>query len=537
MGWLSHGSGRRIVRFLPYRTLFSRVATLVWIVVCVGVLVPAALTIYSHYRLLEGKLVSHGVMMTETTALFCAQPLAANDRSALRQSIDRLVDKDPQILRAVVTDRAGKVLADSEGAREGLMISELLSPPLSTSVRKNTGSDADALVFVTASIVVDDVPVGSLRTELPLSIVRQEAKANIRTMLWAGLIVLAGGTLAAAWLAKAISRPISNLIRSANELAQGNFAVHKVDGGTEEIATLYEAFDSMALELSEAYQKLQGYSESLEHQVEERTAELLIAKDEAERANKAKSVFLANISHELRTPLHGIISYSNFGFKKVRHAQTAKLEKYFREIHESAQNLKVLLDDLLDLSKLGAGKMTYNFQPHDLASVLKAERSKIIAATSEKSIDLQYRCEDGVDTSAEFDAFRIGQVVRNLLSNAVKFTPEGGTISLELRSTGVSGEKESELLEVCVSDTGIGIPDGELKSVFEAFSQSSRTTDGAGGTGLGLAICKEIVSAHGGDILACNNPDGGAVITFRVPRHCREDDIQKESGRETKAWA
>ena len=237
-------------------------------------------------------------------------------------------------------------------------------------------------------------------------------------------------------------------------------------------------------------------------------------KENAERANKAKSEFLSNISHELRTPLHAILSFSSFGIEKYEFQNRIKLLKYFERIKDSGNTLLSLLNDLLDLAKLEAGKMVFDFQLENLVPYCDQVIDEFSSALSTKNISLTFPEPTGTIV-AVFDSKRIRQVIRNLISNAVKFSPDKGTIEVSI---------DEEKAHVCLSvlDQGIGIPEAEFGAVFEKFVQSSKTKTGAGGTGLGLSICLEIIEAHGGDIWAANNPKGGAVFSFRIPKSAED---------------
>ncbi|MBL3529400.1 MAG: CHASE domain-containing protein [gamma proteobacterium endosymbiont of Lamellibrachia anaximandri] len=237
----------------------------------------------------------------------------------------------------------------------------------------------------------------------------------------------------------------------------------------------------------------------------------------AEEANSAKSEFLANMSHELRTPMHAILSFSAFGQKKWETATRKKLSGYFSHIHASGERLLILLNDLLDLSKLEAGRMILECQKCDL----RIEANKCVHELEGYMTDRGVQCEllpSKMDTQGEFDAMRISQVITNLLSNAIKFTPAGGVVQISVSQDRleIDGHETAALL-LSVLDQGIGIPKEELNTIFEKFIQSSKTRTGAGGTGLGLAISKEIIEAHAGRIWVENNLEQGAQFHFLIP--------------------
>jgi len=234
----------------------------------------------------------------------------------------------------------------------------------------------------------------------------------------------------------------------------------------------------------------------------------------AETANRLKSEFLANMSHELRTPLHGILSFAAFGVNKADTASREDLARYFEKIESSGQMLLTLVNDLLDLSKLESGKTEFDFHRVDLSTVVLAVADEFQSTADGRQITIEcIRPDLGREVIA--DKRKMMQVVRNLLSNAIKFSPDGSTIEVQIRPLERS-------VQVSVRDQGIGIPEDELKAVFDKFVQSSKTRTGAGGTGLGLSICQEIVTAHKGHIRANNRPEGGAVLTFEVPLNLHE---------------
>ena len=257
--------------------------------------------------------------------------------------------------------------------------------------------------------------------------------------------------------------------------------------------------------------------EQLQKLVDERTAEVNSARIEAERANESKSEFLANMSHELRTPIHTILSFAEIGMKKSDKLNKEKLRRYFTNIHQGGERQLLLLNDLLDLSKLEAGTTSYDLTENDISHVIDEQIAQHELMLKNKGLKIKIKTAP-LDTMLEFDRLRIEQVIRNLLSNAIKFSEKNTTIIIKL----VLGEIRSQhnsipALTVIVSDEGIGIPEEELKSIFDKFVQSSKTRTGAGGTGLGLAICQEIIIAHGGEMWAENNKSGGASFCFTLP--------------------
>ena len=232
-------------------------------------------------------------------------------------------------------------------------------------------------------------------------------------------------------------------------------------------------------------------------------------RDAAETANRSKSEFLANISHELRTPLHGILSYARFGLNETVTAEQGELHEFFHNVDHCAENLLHLVNDLLDLSKMEAGRMTFEFRRADVSELVEVVIDEFRSLCAEQKVEIRYERPDEATTTM-VDPDRIQQVVRNLLANAVKFSPPSGAICVRLRRVG-------KAMLLSVRDEGPGIPPDEVEAVFDKFVQSSKTKSNKGGTGLGLAICREIVGGHKGRIWAENNAEVGCIFYVELP--------------------
>lgn len=235
-------------------------------------------------------------------------------------------------------------------------------------------------------------------------------------------------------------------------------------------------------------------------------------KEMAQEASEVKSRFLANMSHELRTPMHAILSFSNLGLKRV---EDEKVKGYLQKIQTSGIRLTKLIDDLLDLSKLEAGKLVPKIEQNNLTDAVLEAIDEISSLANEKNILIDVNTDKPL--VGYFDKPLILRVIINTLSNAIKFSDDGNTIQILLN------EKETPSgikLAYSIIDEGVGIPADELKDIFDSFIQSSKTRHHSGGTGLGLPISQEIIHLHHGEIWAESPPEGknrGAAINFQIP--------------------
>ncbi len=231
---------------------------------------------------------------------------------------------------------------------------------------------------------------------------------------------------------------------------------------------------------------------------------------ELETANKHKSEFLANMSHELRTPLNAIIGFSEVLLERLFGELNAKQDDYLKDIHSSGKHLLQLINDILDLSKVEAGRMDLDASSFDLPSAISNAMTLIRERAQAHDITLAL---DADPSLGEFtaDERKFKQILLNLLSNAVKFTPDGGRIE-------VSARREKDDVVVAVHDTGIGIAPEDQEVVFEAFRQAGRNyTNKQEGTGLGLALTRKFVELHGGRIWLESEPGKGSTFTFTIP--------------------
>jgi signal transduction histidine kinase len=260
--------------------------------------------------------------------------------------------------------------------------------------------------------------------------------------------------------------------------------------------------------------KAEQAAEDLERRVEQRTAELAVAKRRAEAANRAKSMFLANMSHELRTPLNAVIGYSEIVAEDLESGDTSASAEDLERIRGAASHLLTLINEVLDLSRIEAGKLELRDHAFDLQSLLRGALDAVKPMAAKKRTTCAFTISEGVATTIFGDETRVRQCVLNLLSNAAKFT-ERGAIALQVRPCRIGG---AEAVAIVVRDTGPGISPENLARLFQPFSQvdnsATRTHDGAG---LGLVITRRLARAMGGEVIAASELGKGSAFTLYLP--------------------
>jgi signal transduction histidine kinase len=313
------------------------------------------------------------------------------------------------------------------------------------------------------------------------------------------LVGLVLSTFAAMYLADRLTRPIRQLHEGVQGFGAGSLSTRvQVDTG-DELQSLAERFNAMAESVQESHVHL-------ESRVAEKTRDL-------ELANRHKTEFLANMSHELRTPLNAIIGFSEVLADEMFGELNAKQMEYARDIHGSGHHLLSLINDILDLSKIEAGRLELEPVALDIGASIANAATLLRERCQRQGVALH------IDAPSQLpiwtcDPRRFKQVLVNLLSNAVKFTPSGGSVVVQARV-----DAAADQLVVSVSDTGIGIAAADLALIFEPFRQVGG--DGqrkAEGTGLGLSLVRSLVEAQGGTIGVHSVPGAGASFEFRLPR-------------------
>lgn len=323
-----------------------------------------------------------------------------------------------------------------------------------------------------------------LRDGIATNLAQTAGALSLSTLVMVMLVIIV-----AIWMAQFITRRITTMIHGLGRFQSGDLSHRLEVRSTDEMGQLAQSFNSMADEVQESFARSEE------------------ARGRAEEANKLKSDFLASMSHELRTPLNGILGYSELLQLEL---EDPGQQEFAATIHASGQHLLDIVNDLLDLAKVEAGRMDVKFATQDLARLASELVGTHRAYAQAKGLEMALQLADDLPSEIVIDAQRVRQILNNLLNNAIKFT-ENGKVGLTVR-------RDGECIAFDVSDSGPGIPPEAQELIFEKFRQLDQfMTRDHGGTGLGLALARELAHLLGGDLRVRSRIGEGSTFTLTLP--------------------
>ncbi len=346
-------------------------------------------------------------------------------------------------------------------------------------------------------------------------------------------LVLLSGVFISSIFARRITFPLNKLTNAVKDVGAGKLTTGIYVRSQDELGTLAEEFNRMIQGLIDARQKIGEYQKTLEEKVKKRTEELQTAYEELKELDEMKDAFVSSVSHELRTPLTSIRSFSEILLTYSGEDPETQRE-FLTIVNSESERLTRLINDVLDLAKIDAGKRAWNFERKGVDEVLKKVVMSMQSLLLEKEHHVEIHIQEGLPAFL-VDEDSLLQVLTNLLGNAIKFTEKYGQIQIHSKLMSKKrAEDLTDFIHISVKDTGIGISPEALPKIFDRFRQVGDTlTDKPKGTGLGLSICKEIVTAHCGRIWVESTLGQGSTFNISIPVELPREAYQKKKRHRT----
>ena len=493
-------------------TIKRKLIALIMLTSSVALLVAFALMIVSDYVSFRSGMVRDLRTLADVMGTSASSALDFDDEEFATKTLAGLI-ATPNITTAAIYTEDGKVLASYLRDKQS-------EPPPDKPGPDGYGFKNAYFTFFRPGYLNLFHPIrrgGERIGSIYLQYSLQEMNARLtRYAGLAGAIVLGAALIAflfSSRLQRIISGPILSLAHTAKIVSeQKNYSVRAEKRTDDEIGFLIDRFNGMLSQIEEHEKEIQEVNE-----------QLVQSEQRARAATQAKSHFLANMSHELRTPLNAIIGYSEMLQEEAQDSGQESFIPDLKKINRSGRHLLDLINDVLDLSKIEAGKMELYLETFDISNLLEDVSNTVQLLVQKNSNVLEVRCPANLG-AMRADMTKVRQSLFNLLSNASKFTKNG---KITLEAARENSPTKSDWIVFRVSDTGIGMTPEQQEHVFEAFSQADASTArDFGGTGLGLTITKTFCRMMGGDVALTSKPGEGTTFIIRLPTEVREPEAE-----------
>ncbi|MDH2068118.1 two-component sensor histidine kinase BarA [Pantoea sp. GD03673] len=496
----------------------------------VGLLLSSFFVVH-RYNELQRQVIDAGSNIIEPLAISSEYSMTWNNRDAMRELVSLLHRRHSGIVRAIsVFDNHNQLYVTSNHKQNLSLLQQddIRALPDDVSMERHGSILILRTPITTERYDVDELPdedakpagnpLGYVAIELDLQSVRLQQYKEVFVATLMLLFCLCLAMLFAYRLMRDVTGPIRNMVTTVDRIRRGQLDSRVEGYMLGELSILKNGINAMAMSLTAYHEEMQhnidqatwDLRETLE-QLEIQNVELDLAKKRAQEAARIKSEFLANMSHELRTPLNGVLGFTRQMLKtQLRTTQ----RDYMQTIERSANNLLSIINDVLDFSKLEAGKLMLEAIPFPLRATLDETLVLLAPSAHEKGLELTVVCDSSVPDNVIGDALRLQQILINLIGNAIKFT-EQGYIGLRVGQRVITQSRVE--LEIQVEDSGIGISEQQQTQLFQAFRQADASISRRhGGTGLGLVITQKLVREMGGDITFSSQPEQGSTFVIRV---------------------
>ncbi|WP_370426703.1 two-component sensor histidine kinase BarA [Pantoea vagans] len=496
----------------------------------VGLLLSSFFVVH-RYNELQRQVIDAGANIIEPLAISSEYSMTWHNRDAMRELVSLLHRRHSGIVRAIsVFDNHNQLYVTSNHKQNLSLLQQddIRALPDDVSMERHGSLLILRTPITSERYDVDELPdedakpagnpLGYVAIELDLQSVRLQQYKEVFVATLMLLFCLCLAMLFAYRLMRDVTGPIRNMVTTVDRIRRGQLDSRVEGYMLGELNILKNGINAMAMSLTAYHEEMQhnidqatyDLRETLE-QLEIQNVELDLAKKRAQEAARIKSEFLANMSHELRTPLNGVLGFTRQMLKtQLRTTQ----RDYMQTIERSANNLLSIINDVLDFSKLEAGKLMLEAIPFPLRATLDETLVLLAPSAHEKGLELTVVCDSSVPDNVIGDALRLQQILINLIGNAIKFT-EKGYIGLRVGQRVITQSRVE--LEIQVEDSGIGISEQQQTQLFQAFRQADASISRRhGGTGLGLVITQKLVREMGGEITFSSQPDQGSTFMIRV---------------------